>query len=86
MTRKGKATAAFRTEEEETAHGPTDYAPLLNELIVGIVEAKKLTIGLQRVLAQADRQRRTLVQSSAFHSTITLSAPSPTPRGASPTA
>jgi predicted type IV restriction endonuclease len=45
LRRKGKANAAWRTEEEETAHGPADYALWLDDRIVGIVEAKKLTIG-----------------------------------------
>ena len=56
--RKGKANAAFRTEEEETAHGPADYALWLDDRIVGIVEAKKLTIGPQNVLTQAERYAR----------------------------
>ncbi len=58
--RKGKASPAFRTEEEETAHGPADYALWLDDRVVGIVEAKKLTIGPQNVLTQAERYARGL--------------------------
>lgn len=73
-TRKGRSKGAYRTEEEETAHGPADYALWLDDRIVGIVEAKKLTIGawmgrvlrgrrlpLERCLgALADAMRRQL--------------------------
>ena len=62
--RKGKASPAFRTEEEETAHGPADYALWLDDRVVGIVEAKKLTIGRQNVLTQAERYARGVSQSS----------------------
>ncbi len=61
--RKGKGNTAFRTEEEETARGPADYALWLDDRIVGIVEAKKLTIGPQNVLTQAERYARGLSQS-----------------------
>src|SRR5258706_13986050 len=49
---------ARRTEEEETANGPADYALWLNKDIVGVVEAKKLTVGPQNVLTQAERYAR----------------------------
>ena len=62
--RKGKGNTAFRTEEEETAHGPADYALWLDDRVVGIVEAKKLTIGPQNVLTQAERYARGLHNSS----------------------
>ncbi len=55
----------FRTEEEETANGPADYALWLNQKIVGVVEAKKLTIGPQNVLTQAARYARGLAPSVA---------------------
>jgi len=61
--RRGRRNAAFRTEEEETAHGPADYALWLSDRIVGIVEAKKLTIGPQNVLTQAERYARGLTGS-----------------------
>jgi type I restriction enzyme R subunit len=58
--RKSSSRGAFRTEEEETANGPADYALWLDGRIVGIVEAKKLTIGPQNVLTQAERYARGL--------------------------
>jgi type I restriction enzyme, R subunit len=42
-------------EEFETEHGPADYALCVGGQILGIVEAKKLTLGPQRVLTQAER-------------------------------
>lgn len=50
----------FRTEEEETANGPADYALWVDNQVVGIVEAKKLTVGPQNVLTQAARYARGL--------------------------
>jgi type I restriction enzyme, R subunit len=49
-----------RTEEEETANGPADYALWLNGHIVAIVEAKKLAVSPQGVLVQAERYARGL--------------------------
>lgn len=42
-------------EEFPTANGPADYVLCLNGQIIGVVEAKKLTIGPQNVLIQAER-------------------------------
>lgn len=42
-------------EEFETANGPADYALCVDGRIVGIVEAKKLSLGPQGVLMQAER-------------------------------
>src|SRR5262249_35364236 len=42
-------------EEYPTSNGPADYALVLGGKIVGVVEAKKLTIGPQNVLSQAAR-------------------------------
>ena len=78
---QGKGNAAFRTEEEETAHGPADYALWLDDRIVGIVEAKKLTIGPQNVLTQAERYARGLNQQPRTTSTASA-ARSSTPRTA----
>jgi type I restriction enzyme R subunit len=50
----------FRSEEEETAHGPADYALWLDGHIVAVVEAKKVTAGSQAVLTQAERYARGL--------------------------
>jgi len=53
-----------RTEEEETSAGPADYALWLDHKIVGLVEAKKLTLGPQNVLTQAERYARGLRQAA----------------------
>src|SRR5262245_6184852 len=50
----------FRSEEELTAAGPADYALWLDNHIAAIVEAKKVTIGPQSVLTQAERYARGL--------------------------
>lgn len=42
-------------KEYPTANGPADYALCVNGQILGIVEAKKLTLGPQNVLTQAER-------------------------------
>jgi type I restriction enzyme R subunit len=42
-------------KEYPTANGPADYALCINGQILGIVEAKKLTLGPQNVLTQAER-------------------------------
>jgi type I restriction enzyme R subunit len=49
-----------RTEEEETDHGPADYALWLDSRVAALVEAKKLTVGPQNVLMQAERYARGL--------------------------
>lgn len=41
--------------EYPTEHGPADYALFVDGVIFGIVEAKKLTLGPQNVLTQAER-------------------------------
>jgi type I restriction enzyme R subunit len=47
-----------RLEEFETANGPADYALGFDNRIVGVVEAKKLTLGPQNVLTKAERYSR----------------------------
>src|SRR5437867_2724350 len=42
-------------EEYPTQNGPADYALVLGGHIVGIIEAKKLSLGPQNVLSQAQR-------------------------------
>lgn len=42
-------------EELETANGPADYALVVNGKLLGVVEAKKLEVGVQNVLEQAKR-------------------------------
>src|SRR5438445_7884223 len=44
--------------EYETANGPADYALCVNGVMLGIVEAKKLSLGPQNVLVQAERYAR----------------------------
>jgi type I restriction enzyme, R subunit len=55
---------ARRTEEEETSNGPADYALWLDKNVVGVVEAKKVTLGPQNVLTQAERYARGLPNGS----------------------
>ena len=52
-----------RLEEYETANGPADYALAINNQILGIVEAKKLTLG-----------RRTRARNSRGHLTASNKA------------
>ncbi|MFY9344090.1 MAG: DEAD/DEAH box helicase family protein [Planctomycetota bacterium] len=52
-----------RTEEHETANGPADYVLWQDRRIVAVVEAKKVTIGPQNVLTQAERYARGLTDS-----------------------
>src|ERR1019366_5447539 len=47
-------------EEYPTENGPADYALCDGGRIVGIVEAKKLTLGPQNVLSQAERYSKGL--------------------------
>ena len=61
-----RGSGAHRSEEEETANGPADYALWLDKSIVGVVEAKKLTVGPQNVLTQAERYARG-VDNSVFN-------------------
>lgn len=51
-------------EEFPTENGPADYALCVDGQIIGVVEAKKLTLGPQEVLPQAERYSRGLTQSS----------------------
>ncbi len=41
--------------EYPTENGPADYALFVNGRILGIIEAKKLSLGPQNVLVQAER-------------------------------
>ena len=49
--------------EFPTANGPADYALVVNGRIVGIIEVKKLSLGPQNVLSQAERYARGLTAS-----------------------
>ena len=59
------ATSAkpHRTEEHETKNGPADYVLWHDGNIVAVVEAKKVTVGPQNVLTQAQRYARGLGES-----------------------
>jgi hypothetical protein len=46
---------AHRIEEFETDAGPADYALCIDDRALGIVDAKKLSLGPQNVLTQAER-------------------------------
>src|SRR5256885_10956624 len=53
-----KPLSAYRRhaiEEFPTANGPADYALVVDGEILGVVEAKKVTLGPQNVLTQAER-------------------------------
>lgn len=54
------AIGPHRTEEHDTANGPADYALWLDGHVAGVVEAKKVTVGPQNVLTQAERYARGL--------------------------
>lgn len=45
-------------EEYPTANGPADYTLVLDGRVLGVVEAKKLSLGPQNVLVQAERYSR----------------------------
>ncbi|MEW5826374.1 MAG: type I restriction-modification enzyme R subunit C-terminal domain-containing protein [Candidatus Bipolaricaulota bacterium] len=45
----------FAVTEYPTSTGPADYALLLDDSVVGVVEAKKLGLGPQEVLRQSER-------------------------------
>ncbi len=49
---------AYRIEEYSTEEGPADYALCCDSQVLGIVEAKKLSLGPQNVLTQAERYAR----------------------------
>ncbi|MBN8625964.1 MAG: DEAD/DEAH box helicase family protein [Planctomycetes bacterium] len=56
--RAASGNGAYRLEEYETAAGPADYALCIDSDAVGIIEAKKLSLGPQNVLTQAQRYSR----------------------------
>lgn len=65
----------FRTEEHETANGPADYALWIDNQVVGVVEAKKVTVGPQNVLTQAERYARGIDPSESPYNFDGLRAP-----------
>jgi type I restriction enzyme, R subunit len=44
--------------EYETANGPVDYALAVDGTLLGVIEAKKVSLGPQNVLVQAERYSR----------------------------
>ncbi|MBX3424258.1 MAG: DEAD/DEAH box helicase family protein [Pirellulales bacterium] len=50
-------------EEYPTANGPADYALVVNGQLLGVVEAKKLSLGPQGVLLQAERYSKGVADS-----------------------
>ncbi len=51
-------------EEYPTANGPADYALVVDGKLLGVVEAKKVTLGPQNVLTQAERYSKGIEASS----------------------
>lgn len=51
-------------EEYPTANGPADYALVVDGKLLGVVEAKKVTLGPQNVLTQAERYSKGIDGSS----------------------
>src|SRR5260221_5990924 len=65
----GKPLTAFdgcAIEEFPTDNGPADYALCVSGTILGIVEAKKLTLGPQNVLTQCERYSKGAASSLNF--------------------
>jgi type I restriction enzyme R subunit len=62
----GKGGSSHRTEEHPTEHGPADYVLHLGETPVAVIEAKKLTVGPQNVLTQAQRYARGIEANARF--------------------
>lgn len=54
-------------EEYPTENGPADYALCVDGRILGVIEAKKLTLGPQAVLTQAERYSRGCTTSLLNH-------------------
>ena len=46
---------SYRLEEFPTDNGPADYALCSNNQVLSVIEAKKLSLGPQNVLTQAER-------------------------------
>jgi type I restriction enzyme R subunit len=59
----GRSYDRCAVEEFQTANGPADYALCLHNQVVGVLEAKKLTLGPQNVLSQAERYSKGVSQS-----------------------
>jgi type I restriction enzyme R subunit len=55
--------ARHAVTEYPTANGPADYALVVDGRLLGIVEAKKVTLGPQNVLTQAERYSKGVADS-----------------------
>ena len=55
--------STYVIEEYETENGPADYALAVNGIVLGVVEAKKVTLGPQGVLTQAERYAKGITNS-----------------------
>jgi type I restriction enzyme R subunit len=53
-------------EEFETTNGPADYALCAQDQILGVAEAKKVTLGPQGVLTQAERYSKAINQQPRY--------------------
>jgi type I restriction enzyme R subunit len=56
---------AYRSEEHPTDYGPADYVLHLGDAPIAVIEAKKLSVGPQNVLTQAQRYARGLTSTNA---------------------
>src|SRR5829696_7250025 len=57
---------ALAIEEFETPIGPADYALFDGDRCLGVAEAKKLTLGPQGVLVQAERYSKAIDQTPRY--------------------
>ena len=62
-------------EEFETRNGPADYALCSNARVLGVVEAKKLTLGPQGVLSRPSGTRRALTDGPAVSRRVRRAVP-----------
>jgi type I restriction enzyme R subunit len=53
-------------EEYETGNGPVDYALCDDKSVLGVVEAKRLSLGPQGVLVQAERYAKGIAQEPRY--------------------
>jgi type I restriction enzyme R subunit len=58
--------SASAVEEWPTTAGPADYAMCEADSVLGVIEAKKLTIGAQGVLPQAERYSRAIKSDTRY--------------------
>jgi len=64
---EGKPLSSYENcaiEEYPTANGPADYALCIDGIVLGVVEAKKLSLGPQNVLTQAERYSQGVTNNS----------------------